>query len=258
MTNDKNNHAPEGGRRILEMSRILYLDSECVVVNKLAGEAVEGAAAGMGDLPRMIADALERDGGKFAAALPRGLPAAVHRLDVPVSGCALFALTPHALAFLSAAFSGEKSAGAAPAVEKHYWAITEKPQKEIAPAAALTHWIQFDAKKNKSFAFDEGGPGRKKAELKYRLAGTGTNYLFFDVELITGRHHQIRCQFERVGLRIKGDLKYGARRSELNGGIRLHARSLAFPNPSGGERIRVQADPPSLDNLWKFFLEISQ
>ena len=232
---------------------MLYHDETCVVVNKLCGEAVEGAGKGMGDLPRMIGEALaNKENAVFQNGL--SLPVAVHRLDVPVTGCALFALTQEALVFLNTAFA--KNENGVQSVEKHYWAVIEKPQKQIPLTASLTHWVLFDAKKNKSYAFDEPGPGRKKALLEYQVIGEGQNYLFVDVKLITGRHHQIRCQFEKIGLHIKGDLKYSARRSEPQGGIRLHARSLAFPNPSGGDRICVTAEPPILDALWQAFTSL--
>ena len=240
-------------------SRIIYRDAHCVIVNKIAGEAVEGARAGMADLPRLISAELA-----LSPPLPAkhllALPAAAHRLDVPVSGCVVFALTQTAIASLNAAFSGG-------IVEKRYWAIVELP-KSTTPFAAfpesgeMVHWIRFESKRNKSTAFDEPGSGRKKAVLRYRLVGSGRDYLFLEIETVTGRHHQIRAQLQRAGLHIKGDLKYGARRSEKNGGIRLHARSLSFPalGDSAGDRvadcrISVQADPPLRDNLWLAFEE---
>lgn len=244
--------------------RILYRSGLCAVVNKLSGEAVQGAGKGMGDLPRILSAALDANGGEPGRLT---LPAAVQRLDVPVTGCALFALTRPALTFLNAAFSraaafADESADTVeapvPAVEKHYWAVVEKPLDEtpVSESGRLRHWLYFDSQKNKSVAYDSPGPGRKIAVLKYRLVGKGTNYLFFDIKLITGRHHQIRSQLARLGLHIKGDLKYGARRSEKEGGIRLHARSLSFPDPSGrGERITVTAEPPLRDNLWIAFEE---
>jgi 23S rRNA pseudouridine1911/1915/1917 synthase len=232
-------------------SRILYCDASCVVVNKIAGEAVEGAGKGMGDLPKLLAAELSAP--DYPPPLSAGdalpLPAAVHRLDVPVSGCAAFARTGAALRFLNAAFSSE-------AVKKHYWAIVELSSnfKDTAESVELVHWIQFDPKRNKSIAHNEPGPGRKKAVLRCRPAGRGERYLFLEIELITGRHHQIRAQLERLGLHIKGDLKYGARRSEPAGGIRLHARSLSFPDPAGSDnRITVQGEPPLRDNLWQAF-----
>ena len=247
-----NNNAalPESERHILDQSRILYMDEQCIVVNKLCGEAVEGAGAGMGDLPLMLKCALKNTG------ICQPEPVAVNRLDVPVSGCALFALTQEALVFLNKAFAeseGSKAGADSASVEKFYWAIIEKPSGEIPAAAQLTHWIEFDKKHNKSRAHDAQAPGRKKAMLEYRIIGSGNNYLFLEARLFTGRHHQIRCQFERMGLHIKGDLKYSARRSEPGGGIRLHARSLVFPNPSGSGRISVQAPPPVMDNLWQAF-----
>ena len=230
-------------------SRILYCDSNCVVVNKMAGEAVEGAGQGMIDLPKILAAEL---GSSSEDALL--VPVAAHRLDVPVSGCVVFARTTEALRFLSNAFKHNET-------EKQYWAIVENPQDNAAlpentgEMTELIQWIQFNPRQNKSIAHNEPGPGRKKAILRYRLAGKGTDYLFLEIDLITGRHHQIRAQLERIGLRIKGDLKYGARRSERNGGIRLHARALAFQLTENGKRITVQADPPLRDNLWLAFAE---
>jgi 23S rRNA pseudouridine1911/1915/1917 synthase len=120
----------------------------------------------------------------------------------------------------------------------------------------LIHWLAFDRRQNKSRAFTEPGPDRKKGILRCRLCGTGLRYLFLEINLITGRHHQIRAQLAALGMPVKGDLKYGARRSEKTGGIRLHARSLSFPNPTGtGDPLRVTAAPPLRDPLWEAFEE---
>jgi 23S rRNA pseudouridine1911/1915/1917 synthase len=231
-------------------SRILFCDSNCVVVNKIAGEACEGAGKGMVDLPQLLLTTLNA---QSATSHNAALPVAVNRIDVPVSGCALFARNGAALSFLSTMFHSD-------AVKKYYWAITEIPKdnerfsENTANSVDLIHWIQFDSKRNKSIAHSQPGPGRKKAILRYRLAGKGRDYLFLEIELISGRHHQIRAQFEQLGIHIKGDLKYGARRSEKNGGIRLHARSLSFPDPAGNSnRINVEAIPPLRDNLWLAF-----
>jgi Pseudouridylate synthases, 23S RNA-specific len=227
--------------------RLLYQSAACVVVNKLKGEAVEGAAGGMVDLPKAL-----------SALLPgTELIEAVHRLDVPVTGCALFALTKDALVFLNDAFAGKSAAP----VEKHYWAITEKPSRPLNEnansGAELVHWIETNTQKNKSFAYNENAPGRKKASLRYRITGEGENYLFLEIELLSGRHHQIRAQLAKEGLHIKGDLKYGAKRSEKGGGIRLHARSLSFPDPLKKDgRIRVTANPPEPDNLWQSMMNV--
>jgi 23S rRNA pseudouridine1911/1915/1917 synthase len=190
------------------------------------------------------------------------LPTAVHRIDVPVSGCAAFARTGTALRFLNDAFRLGK-------VEKRYGAVIEQPKDSdacrwievLSPEfAEISHWIQFNARKNKSFAHNEQGQGRKKAVLRCRLAGKGRDYLFLEIDLVTGRHHQIRAQLDKLGLHIKGDLKYGARRSEREGGIRLHARSLSFPlmaDSTGSSPVipqfTVQADPPIQDSLWQAF-----
>ncbi|MDR2021566.1 MAG: RNA pseudouridine synthase [Treponema sp.] len=227
----------------IDKSRILYISDQCLVINKIAGEAVEGAGEGMTDLPTVLAEQF----GTVKKGRRIFQPAAVHRLDVPVSGCALFARTPGALSLLNAAFAGERA-------EKYYWAIIENPQKEIPETGELIHWIGIDRKRNKSVACSEKGQGRKQGILRYRIKAGGRKYLFMEIELVTGRHHQIRAQLAALGLYIKGDLKYGARRSEKGGGIRLHARSLYFPEPSGdGGIVHVSAPPPGKDKLWQDF-----
>jgi len=229
---------------------------------------------------------------------------AVHRLDVPVTGCVLFALTKSALTFLNATFAQESNISTVPKklitteycrsknglefhggekedvrtktpcsscasvvnsylldtstlspIEKIYWAVIEKPSRPLPESGEFAHWIETDTVHNKSYAHKTGDPSRKKAVMRYKVTGEGKNYLFLEVHLLSGRHHQIRAQFAAEGLHIKGDLKYGAKRSEKGGGIRLHARSLSFPSPlNRSEIIRVIADPPVIDNLWKEFL----
>jgi 23S rRNA pseudouridine1911/1915/1917 synthase len=229
-------------------SRILFRNSACVVINKLIGEAVEGASGGMIDLPKELKSVLGEN---------IELIEAVHRLDVPVTGCALFALTKSALTFLNAAFAGE--AALPSPVEKTYWAVIEKPFRPLPESGELIHWIETNSGKNKSIAHKKDGPNRKKATLRYRITGEGQNYLFTEVQLLSGRHHQIRAQFAAEKLHIKGDLKYGSKRSEKNGGIRLHARSLSFPDPlNRSELVRVTADPPVMDNLWEGFINSEQ
>jgi 23S rRNA pseudouridine1911/1915/1917 synthase len=230
--------------------RVLFINDDIIVVNKRAGEAMEGAGRGMVDLPKLLNERYgvkKSTGGDFA-------PTAVHRLDVPVSGCALFARTPKALAFLNNVFSRNVYQGGR--AEKYYWAVVEKTNeiKNLAETGELVHWIQTNTKKNKSSAYDKKTAIRKEGILRYRIKGIGKNYIFIEVELVTGRHHQIRSQFAALGLHIKGDLKYGAARSEKGGGIRLHARSLYFPDPSApGNFIHIAADPPVMDRLWKSF-----
>jgi 23S rRNA pseudouridine1911/1915/1917 synthase len=220
----------------IDESRSIYTSAECIVVNKIPGEAAEGAVKEMTDLPRLLA---EQFGGTFTA---------VHRLDVPVSGCTLFARTPAALSFLNAAFAAGR-------VQKYYWAIIEMPPPglDLAETGELVHWLETDRRHNKSAAFTEEAPGRKKAILRYRISGRGINYFFMEIELVSGRRHQIRAQLAALGIHIKGDLKYGARRSEKAGGIRLHARSLRFPTTRTEEYILVRATPPLRDRLWEDF-----
>ncbi|MDR0710124.1 MAG: RNA pseudouridine synthase [Spirochaetaceae bacterium] len=226
-------------------SAIIYASDQCVVVNKRCGEAVEGAGKGMIDLPSL----LQKQFGA-AAGSEKNSFTAVNRLDVPVSGCAIFARGSAALAFLNAAFADR-------IVQKHYWAIVEQPNADLKEEGELIHWLATDRRSNKSAAFAEAAPGRKKAVLRYKIAGAGTHYLFLEIELITGRRHQIRAQLAALGLHIKGDLKYGAKRSEKTGGIRLHAYSLRFPAPPGspesGASILAQAPPPLRDRLWEDF-----
>jgi 23S rRNA pseudouridine1911/1915/1917 synthase len=230
--------------------RVLFINDDIIVVNKRAGEAMEGAGRGMVDLPKLLG---ERYGTKKGAD-GDFVPTAVHRLDVPVSGCALFARTPKALAFLNNVFS--RNVYQEGRAEKYYWAVVEKSKEaeNLAETGELVHWIQTNKKKNKSNACDKKTAIRKEGILRYRIKGTGKNYIFIEIELVTGRHHQIRAQLAAMGLHIKGDLKYGAARSEKNGGIRLHARSLYFPDPSvPGMFVHVTADPPVMDRLWENF-----
>jgi len=220
--------------------RVLYQNAACIVINKLKGESMQGAKDGIVNLPKELSSFLKTD-----------IVQAVHRIDVPVTGCALFALTKPALVFLYDAFSGKCKNP----IKKRYWAIVEKPEKTLPESGELVHWIETKAGKNKSFAHNEEAPGRKKAALRYKIKGEGKNYLYIETELLSGRHHQIRAQLAAIGLHIKGDVKYGSRRSEKDGGIRLHARYLAFPNPlNNDELISVTAVPPLIDNLWEDFL----
>jgi len=230
----------------IDPARILHLDANCAVLDKKAGEAMEGATEGLVDLPRALA---ARIGSGQTAGGTEFAPTAVHRLDVPVTGCALFARTPAALAFLNSCFAEGKA-------RKLYWAITEMPAEgtTVPDAAELVHYIAVDGRHNKAYAHPEDGPERKKAILRYRTVGKGDRYLFVEIELITGRHHQIRAQLAAIGLRIKGDLKYGARRSENEGGIRLYARALSFPDlDRQGAYIQVTAPLPLRDPLWLAF-----
>jgi 23S rRNA pseudouridine1911/1915/1917 synthase len=207
---------------MIEESRILWQNKAAMVINKQPGEEAKN------DKP---------------------FPCPVHRLDMPVSGCLLLAKTPEARSFLFDVFKTRN-------VEKRYWAVVEAPSPEKVPpeSGELVHWLMTDTKRNKSLAYTDEKKGSKKAVLRYRIIGHGDHYLFMEIELLTGRHHQIRAQLAALNLHIKGDVKYGARRGEKGGGIRLHAVSLSFPNPlNHSETIHVEAPLPVQDNLWEAF-----
>jgi len=275
-----NNIAPDSNERTSLASRIIYQDENCIVVNKIAGEAVEGAGKGMTDLSMELAEFLVKNNINSPAAgtFPDGItqhienspqsgitltdkksrltknnlwPWAVHRLDVPVTGCTLFACNSHSLAFLNSSFDLNSKSR----IEKRYWAVVEKTQAgKIANEGKLEHWIEYNGKKNKAYVFSEEAPRRRKAIMNYRIVGEGDNYLFAEIDLITGRRHQIRAQLAQAGMCVKGDLKYGAKRSEKNGGIRLHAHRLIFPDTADKNiQIIVTAMPPVMDNLWEAF-----
>lgn len=166
---------------------------------------------------------------------------AVHRIDRPVSGVVVFARTSKALARLNEQFRSKE-------IKKTYWAIVKnRPEVE---SATLENYIRRDAKKNKSFVCLKESKDAKLARLSYILIASSENYNLLEIDLHTGRHHQIRCQLAHIGCPIKGDLKYGAERSNKDGGISLHARSVEFIHPVTKEPIKITAPVPE-DNLWK-------
>ena len=216
-------------------SRILHEDNHVLVFNKAAGEIVQGDKTGdeclAETLKAYIAQRDEKPGKVFL-----GIP---HRLDRPVSGIVVFAKTSKALSRLSEMFrSGD--------VHKTYWALCCKsPEKE---SGELTDWLSRNEKMNKSFIVKPGASGAKEARLTYRLLGRTDRYSLLEVRLLTGRHHQIRCQLAGMGCVIKGDLKYGAPRSNPDGGICLHSRRIQFVHPVRKDEMDIVAPPPS---SWK-------
>ncbi len=221
---------------------ILYEDNHLLVVNKHSGDLVQPDPSGDGALENWIKEYIkvrdEKPGEVFLGV--------VHRIDRPVSGVVLFAKTSKALARLNQMIR-EGS------IEKHYWAITEqRPERE---SRELVHYILRDAKSNRSRALDAQKGDSKLARLKYEVKAASMRYTLVDVELLTGRHHQIRAQLSKIGCPIKGDLKYGAKRSNPDGSISLHSRSMKFMHPVRKEPIVVVAPVPKGDNLWQFFEE---
>lgn len=221
---------------------ILYEDNHLLVVNKHAGDLVQsdpdGTEAIEDQIKAMIKIRDHKPGAVFLGV--------VHRIDRPVSGAVVFAKTSKALARLNEMIRSQQ-------IKKHYWAITEnRPNEE---EGTLHHWIVRNAKSNRSHAHQRPKGDGKEAILDYRVLGASTNYTLIEVDLKTGRHHQIRAQLSAIGCSIKGDLKYGAKRSNKDGSISLHSRSIEFAHPVGGKHIVITAPVPKDDNLWTFFEE---
>ncbi len=225
---------------MFDPKQILYEDNHLMVVNKRAGELVQpdtqGARALEDEIKVFLKIRENKPGQVFLGV--------VHRVDRPVSGAVLFAKTSKALARLNEMMKERD-------FKKIYWAITEKSPEPLE--GTLVHHIVRDGKTNRSRCVQKPTADSKEARLNYRLIGTSDRYSLIEVELLTGRHHQIRCQLSRMGWPIKGDLKYGAARSNKDGGIALHARSLEFVHPVRKEPIRVVAPVPQDDNLWTYF-----
>ena len=216
---------------------ILYEDNHLVIVNKQAGEIVQGDKTGDTPLSDFVKDWLKEKYNK-PGNVYLGV---VHRLDRPVSGVVLFAKTSKALPRLNKMFAEHNK------VNKTYWAIVQNRPQE--PQGTLTHWLTRQEKNNTARAYDREVPGSKKAVLDYELIASGDKYYLLEIHLHTGRHHQIRCQLAKIGCPIKGDLKYGAPRSNPDGSISLHARTLTLEHPVNHEIISVTAPVPD-DKLW--------
>jgi 23S rRNA pseudouridine1911/1915/1917 synthase len=219
--------------------RILYEDNHIISLNKRAGDIVQGDKTGDEPLCESLKTFIGRRDNKPGNVF-MGVP---HRLDRPVSGVALFAKTGKALERLNELFRlGE--------VHKTYWAIVKnRPPKN---SDSLTHYLTRNERQNKSYATLTPKAGAKEARLQYRLLADGDHYHLLSIQLFTGRHHQIRCQLAAIGCPVKGDLKYGAPRSNPDGSISLHARSAAFLHPVKKEPLTIIAPVPD-EALWKWF-----
>ncbi|MDD2286170.1 MAG: RNA pseudouridine synthase [Paludibacter sp.] len=217
---------------------ILYEDNHLIAVNKSSSEIVQGDKTGDEPLSETIKKYIKEKYNK-----PGDVYLGVtHRLDRPVSGVVLFARTSKALTRLNEMFKTQQ-------VKKTYWAIVKN--KPANPEGRLEHYLVRNEKQNKSYAHDKIVPNAKKAALKYKLIGQSDTFFLLEIELETGRHHQIRCQLAKMDCPIKGDLKYGFPRSNPNGGISLHARSVEFIHPVSKELIRITAPVPDDEKLWK-------
>lgn len=219
--------------------QVLYEDNHIIIVSKKAGEIVQGDKTGDSPLSDIVAAYLKEKYSK-----PGNVFVGVtHRLDRPVSGIVVFAKTSKALSRLNTMFrEGE--------VDKRYLAIVKN--RPAINEDELTGWISRNEKQNRSYVYDHEVPGSKKAVLRYRVVVASERYWLLEVALKTGRHHQIRCQLAKMGCPIKGDLKYGAERSNPDGSISLHAYSITFVHPVSHKIVNVKAPLPD-DVLWQSF-----
>lgn len=227
--------------------KVLYEDNHIIIVNKQAGEIVQGDKTG--DTPlsetvkQYIKEAYAKPGAVFLGV--------VHRLDRPVSGIVIFARTSKALARLNEMFRTNQ-------VQKTYWAVVPKCANDNLQTpmengkVTLTHYLIRNEKQNKSYAYDREKPNSKKAVLDFRPLASNDNYTLVEVNLHTGRHHQIRCQLAHIGLPIRGDLKYGAKRSNPDGSISLCAHAVDFIHPVTKAPIHIEAPLPA-DPIWSTF-----
>ncbi|WP_159799460.1 RluA family pseudouridine synthase [Flavobacterium sp. MK4S-17] len=217
--------------------QVIYEDNHIIAVNKRVGDIVQGDKTGDKPLSDVVKEYIKEKYNKPGEVFL----GVVHRLDRPTTGIVVFARTSKALTRLNDLFKNRET-------QKTYWAVVKNrpPYNE----ATLVHYLKRNEKNNTSKAYNKEVPGSKKASLDYRLIKTLDNYFALEVNLHTGRHHQIRAQLSAIGCPIKGDLKYGAERSNTDGGIHLHARSLKFIHPVLKEEIKLVAPVPD-DAVWK-------
>lgn len=215
---------------------VIYEDNHIIAVNKRAGDIVQGDQTGDEPLSEIVKKYIAKKYNKPGAVFL----GVVHRLDRPTTGVIVFARTSKALTRLNKAFAEKQT-------NKTYWAmISGDLQKE---EATLEHYLVRNPKQNKSYAHIKEVPNSKKASLSYQILKKLDNFSLLEIDLHTGRHHQIRAQLSKIGCTIKGDLKYGAKRSNPNGGIHLHARKLVLTHPVKKEPLTLTASLPD-DKLW--------
>lgn len=221
---------------------IIYEDNHIIAVNKENKQLVQPDTTGDISLEEIvkkyIKDKFHKKGEAFLGV--------IHRIDRPVSGVVLFARTSKSLERMNELFQKKN-------VKKIYWAIVKNQPPNQTDT--ISHFLIRDAKKNMSFVYDKEVLGSKIASLTYTVVGKSDHYYFLEIQLHTGRHHQIRCQLAKIGCPIKGDLKYGFPRSDKNGGISLHSRSAAFIHPVKNELVTITANPPT-EPLWNYFVKL--
>ena len=222
----------------MQESQIIYEDNHLLIINKKAGQLVQGDKTGdeslLESLKKFIKNRDQKPGNVFL-----GL---VHRIDRPTSGLVIYAKTSKALSRLTQMVKNRE-------IKKTYWAIVTK---EMVPQTQrLVHYLQKNEKNNKAIVYPRPTEGAKEAILTYNIIKVLDNYQLLEIDLETGRHHQIRAQLSKTGIPIKGDLKYGSPRSNPDGGISLHARKLEFVHPVTKEKIEITAPVPQNDAVWK-------
>ncbi len=221
---------------------IIYEDNHLIAVNKKCGDLVQPDPNGTSALENEIKSFIKRRDSK-PGEVYQGV---VHRIDRPVSGVVLFAKSSKALVRLNEMLRlGE--------IKKRYWAVVETRPDEHS--AELVNYIAKDPRTKKSHVYQTAKRDAKIAKLRYTLIGASKNFTLLDVELMTGRHHQIRAQLAKIGCHIRGDVKYGASRTIPEGGIMLHSRSMTFMHPVRKEPMTITAHTPTQDGLWNFFEE---
>jgi 23S rRNA pseudouridine1911/1915/1917 synthase len=219
--------------------KILYEDNHLIIINKRTGDIVQGDKTGDKPLSEVvkeyIADKYHKKGNVFLGV--------VHRLDRPTSGIVIFAKTSKSLERLNKMLREKK-------IDKTYWAVVKNPPEKQQDT--LIHYLKKNPKNNKCTAFTKDSKDCKRAVLHYKIIDRSDNYTLLEIDLETGRHHQIRCQLSKIGCPIKGDLKYGFNRSNKDGGIHLLARKIEFIHPVKKEKISVNAPTPK-DTVWDLF-----
>ena len=222
---------------------VLYEDNHLIAVKKLSGEIIQSDQTGDTTLAEKVKDYIKKKYKKPGDVF-LGI---IHRLDRPVGGVIIFARTSKALTRMNELFREKK-------IKKEYWAIVE--EKPPLEEQQLINWLKKNQDKNRSRAYEKEVKGSKKAILSYQLVGRSKNYFYLKINPLTGRHHQIRVQLSFIGCRIKGDVKYGAKRTNKDGGIHLYAKSLSYVHPIKKELLEISANPP-IDPLWNEFLNLS-
>jgi len=223
-------------------SQLLYEDNHLLVLNKNAGQLVQADKSGddcVLDMVKAHIKARDNKPGEVFLGLP-------HRLDRTTSGVVLLAKTSKALSRISASFRERNC-------RKIYWAVTESAPPK--PAGELVHWLRKNGRANISRVVEARGSGAKEAHLRYSLLGTSRHYFLMEIELLSGRHHQIRAQMAAIACPIKGDVKYGARRANPSRGIYLHSRLIEIVHPTRAVTLRIVAPPPD-EPLWRAFAEL--